>query len=151
LPPSPMESIGGETITVSSFRFAGNALLGEGELSTAVAPFVGRPLDFAGLQNAALAVANAYRERGWLVRAYLPQQEIETGVVTIGSVEPTFGAVGAEGASTTRTPEARLRRIVESAQAPGEPLSAAALDRGLLLINDLPGVSAKGRLAAGAS
>src|SRR5690606_19533032 len=59
LPPSPMESIGGETITVSSFRFAGNALLGEGELSTAVAPFVGRPLDFAGLQNAALAVANA--------------------------------------------------------------------------------------------
>ncbi len=151
LPPSPMESIGGETITVSSFRFAGNALLGEGELSTAVAPFVGRPLDFAGLQNAALAVANAYRERGWIVRAYLPQQEIENGVVTIQIVEATFGAVRAEGASTTRTSEARLRRIVESAQAPGEPLSAAALDRGLLLINDLPGVSAKGRLAAGAS
>lgn len=151
LPPPPMESIGGATVTLTSFRFVGNTRLTHEQLSAAVADFLARPLDFAGLQNAAIAVANLYREAGWVVRAYLPKQDLTDGIATIQIVEAKFGATHVEGGKKTRTSAARLQRIVERAQEPGQPLSVAALDRGLLLINDLPGVSATGRLAAGAN
>lgn len=148
MPPAPLQSIGGETITVSTFRFAGNTLLTNEQLTNAVSGFVGRPIDFAGLQNAAIAVASAYRKAGWVVRAYLPQQEITGDAVTIQIVEAKFGAVRLEG-EAIRTSEKRLKRMVEARQKPGAPLKATALDRSLLLINDLPGVSATGRLAPG--
>jgi len=147
-PPPAMDSIGGTTVTVSQFRFVGNTLIANDKLAAAVAEFVGRPIDFAGLQNAAIAVATAYREAGWVVRAYLPQQELADDTVVIQIVEAKFGATRVEG-ETVRTSAARLERMVERQQKPGAPLSAAALDRSLLLIGDLPGVNATGRLAVG--
>jgi hemolysin activation/secretion protein len=149
--PAPLESIGGDTITLTSFRFVGNTRLTHEQLSAAVAEFLGRPLDFAGLQNAAIAVATAYREAGWVVRAYLPKQDIADSIVTIQIVEAKFGTVRVEGGEAIRTSASRLKKFVENAQESDAPLSVASLDRGLLLINDLPGVSATGRLAAGAS
>jgi hemolysin activation/secretion protein len=146
--PPPLESLGGATVTVNEFRFVGNALLTSEELAGAVARYVGRPIDFTELQNAAIAVATAYRAAGWVVRAYLPQQDITNGAVTIQIVEAVFGAVRVEG-NPRRVSTQRLEAIVRTAQAPGAPLNAASLDRGLLLINDLPGIAATGRLAAG--
>ena len=40
-------------------------------------------------------LAAAYREAGWVVRAYLPQQDIAGGTVTIQIVEAIFGAEAA--------------------------------------------------------
>ena len=146
--PPPLESIGGATVTATAFRFAGNTLLSSAELEQHVAAFVGKPLDFAGLQNAAIAAATAYRDAGWVVRAYLPRQDVTSGVITIQIVEATFGGVRFEGAPE-RAATDRLGRIVERAQPVGAAVNAAQLDRSLLLINDLPGVTATGRLAAG--
>jgi hemolysin activation/secretion protein len=146
--PKPMKELGGATVTVQSFQFAGNSLLSEAQLAPAVASYLNRPLDFAGLQNAALAVATAYRQAGWVVRVYLPQQDVTSGTVTLQVVEAHFGKVQLDGQSH-RVSGTRLRSMVEGAQAPGAPVSADALDRALLLIDDLPGVSAKGRLSAG--
>lgn len=149
LPPPPLKSIGGATVTVTRFKFAGNTLVTSKRLSPVVAGFVGRPLTFAELQNAAIAVANAYRRAGWVVRAYLPEQDITGGTVTIQIIEAKLGAVRIEG-STQRASNGRLTRIVDSAQKPGAPLNADALDRALLLIGDLPGVVATGSLREGA-
>jgi hemolysin activation/secretion protein len=148
-PPPPMESIGTATLTVTAFRFAGNALLTSEQLSAVVAGFVGRPLTFAELQNAAIAVAHAYRRAGWVVKAYLPQQDITGGAVTIQIIEARLGAVRIDG-STPRASNGRLQGIVDAAQRPGTPLNAGALDRALLLIGDLPGVVATGSLSEGA-
>lgn len=148
-PPPPLKAIAGPTVTVKAFRFAGNHLLTDGQLARAVKGYVGRPLSFSQLQNAAIAVANAYRRKGWVVRAYLPQQDVTSGTVTIQIVEAVFGAVHVEGKSR-RISAARLKRYVDAAQAPGQPVHADALDRALLLINDLPGVSATGSLSEGA-
>ena len=73
----------GLAVTVKQFRFAGNTLLTAEQLAPAVAAFLDRPLDFAGLQQAAAAVGEAYRAAGWLVRVYLPRQEITGGVVEL--------------------------------------------------------------------
>ena len=147
LPPPVLQSLGGETLVVSSFNFAGNTHLTAKQLEPIVAGFVGHPLSFAELQNAAIAVATAYRKAGWIVRAYLPQQDVTRGTVTIQIVEAKFGAVRIEG--QTLVSAARMERIVQNAQAPGTAVKADALDRALLLIGDLPGVSAKGRLDQG--
>jgi hemolysin activation/secretion protein len=148
LPPPPMQSLGGATVTVKAFGFTGNKLLTDKQLAAAVAGFVNRPLDFAQLQNAAIAVATAYRQAGWVVRAYLPEQDITGGTVTIQIVEAKFGALRVEG-HTRRVSAERLKGIVETAQVPGTALNADALDRAILLIDDLPGLTASARLAEG--
>jgi len=152
LPPPPMKSIGGETVTVTvtGIKFAGNTLLTDKKLSRVVAGFVGRPLTFADLQNATIAVANAYRRAGWVVRAYLPEQDIMGGSVTIQVIEAKFGKVRIDGA-TKRVSIDRLKSMVDASQTRDKPLNADALDRALLLIDGLPGVTAAGSLVEGES
>ncbi len=143
-----MQSIGGATLTVNAFRFSGNTRLDDRILTEAVSAFVGRSLDFSGLQNAALAVAAAYRKDGWVVRVYLPEQDVSSGTVTIQVVEARLGAIRTEGESS-RISTGRVRRVVQDAQPVGTAVSTDAVDRGLLLVNDLPGVIATGRLSEG--
>jgi hemolysin activation/secretion protein len=147
VPPPALQSLGQDTVVVKEFRFAGNTLLTNAQLAPAVAGYKGRKLTFNELQNAAMAVASAYRKAGWVVRAYLPQQDITSGTVLIQIIEAKFGAVRVEG--TTRLANSRVKRVIESAQRPGLALNADAMDRGLLLLNDLPGVTAEGSLAEG--
>lgn len=152
-PPTPPPELpaqpGGATITVSSFRFVGNTLVDSAELAKAVSGFVGRPLSFTELQQAAAAVANAYREAGWIVRAYLPRQDVSGGVVSIQIVEAIFGGTRIEGEKPSRESVQRIEDMVARRQKLGEPLNADAVDRALLLASDLPAVTVAGSLEAG--
>ncbi len=147
-PSPPLESLGRETITVTHFNFVGNTLLSSEQLTAVVASFTARRVDFAELQNAAAAVANAYREAGWIVRAYLPRQNVTAGAITIEIVEAMFGTVRVEG-DAKRVSAKRLQNMVRAAQAPRTPVNVHDLDRALLLINDLPGVIVTGGLSPG--
>ncbi len=138
------------SVVVKEFRFAGNTLLGDAQLAAAVAPYLNRSLDFAQLQEAVAAVARAYRDAGWIVRAYLPAQDITEGAVVIQIVEAVFGRLHLEGGPGRVAPE-RLATLVARQQAAGEPLNADALDRALLLADDLPGVVVTGQLRQGAA
>lgn len=146
--PKPMVPTGGATVTLKSIRFDGATQLPPEVLNRAVAGFLNRPLDFAELQNAAIAVATTYREAGWVVRAYLPQQDLDSGVLTIQVVEAVYGVTRVEGAKPRVAPE-RIRRMVDAVQAHGKFVNSAALDRAVLLINDLPGVDAAASLSEG--
>ena len=148
--PPALKALTGQTITLTTFRFAGNTLLGAERLASVVAVYLNRPIDFNQLQDAATAVANAYREAGWTVRAYLPQQDITDGIVTIQIVEAVFGGVQLEGAPATRVSLAQIQRGFDAQQKVGAPLNADALDRALLLADDLPGVTVSGSLREGA-
>jgi hemolysin activation/secretion protein len=148
-PPAPMAASAGPLVTVRQFRFAGNTLLSAGQLSQAIAKFLNRPLDFAQLQLAASTIADTYREAGWVVRAYLPQQDIQDGTVVIQIVEARFGQVQFEGTPARRIAPQKIEQIFAAHQKPGEFANAYALDRALLLTNDLPGISVTGSLVAG--
>lgn len=148
--PAPLQAAPGLQLTVREFRFAGNRLLDASRLAPVVAPFLNRSLGLAQLQEAAAAVAQAYREAGWVVRTYLPAQDIQGGVVTLQVVEARLGRVRAEG-DVTRLDRRQVLALVSAQQSAGEPLRADALERGVLLADDLPGVVASGLLAAGAS
>ena len=147
--PEAMRPLSGVVITVTQFQLAGNTLLGAEPLQAALAPFLNRPLDYTQLQAAAAAVADVYRAAGWIVRAYLPQQDIAEGVVTIQIVEAVFGGMQLEGAPATRVSLTQIQRGFEAQQKVGAPLNAEALDRALLLADDLPGVAVSGSLREG--
>jgi len=148
---APVEApLVGQTIMVSGFKFKGNTLLSSEELSAALAPLVGRPLDFARLQSSPLVVADLYREKGWVVQTSLPAQDIEQGMVTIDIVEAVFGQVLFAGTPATRVPKEDVLGIFARQQPGGTFLNINALDRALLLADDLPGVTVSGALAQGA-
>ncbi|HLA35915.1 MAG TPA: ShlB/FhaC/HecB family hemolysin secretion/activation protein [Rhodocyclaceae bacterium] len=152
LPPLPqeMQAPSGAHVMVKSFRFVGNTLLTNEELAAVVAPYRDRSLNFAQLQAAAADVAKAYRAAGWIVRAYLPKQDVTDGAITIQIVEAVFGGALIEGAAAQRVARERLLDIVAAQQRAGEPLNADAIDRTLMLLDDLPGVSVAGALREGA-
>ncbi len=137
-------------VTINEFRFTGNRLLSNETLNASLQEYLRRPLTFEELQKAVASVGDAYRKAGWIVRAYLPMQDIKDGAVTVAIVEAKYGETRLEGGPPKRVPFERLEPILSKRQAKGAPLKAAALDRALLLINDLPGITASGHLAAGA-
>jgi hemolysin activation/secretion protein len=153
-PPAPDQAAApapasGVTLTVKAFRFSGNTLLSDLRLSGVVAPYRGRPIDFSELQAAAQAVAAAYREAGWIARAYLPRQDIEGGLVSIRIVEARQGQVIVEGGESRRVASERIVGGFDARQHRGYAIEADALDRALLLADDLPGVQVAGALRAG--
>lgn len=139
----------GQTVQVSAFKFQGNTLLSKEELDAALAPLLNQPIDFASLQSSAVRVADLYRNKGWVVQTFLPEQDIANGEVTIVIVEAVFGQTQISGAPSTRVPPEQLLSIFARQQQPGQFLNMIALDRALLLADDLPGVTVSGTLSPG--
>ena len=136
-------------VLVREFKFSGNTLLSNEQLAQAVAPFVNRALSFDALQEAAQVVSNTYRDAGWVVRAYLPKQEVGQGVVTIQIAEAKLGEVNVLSQPTDRVAATRLVATVTAAQPKSQALNANHIDRALLLLDDLPGVAVTGSLVEG--
>ena len=139
----------GPRFTIRAFAFSGEHRLPESALAAAVAPWVGREVGMADLQAAVQAVSEAYRQAGWLARADLPPQDVTAGVVHVRVTEARFAGAVVEGAPTKRLQAGQAVAIVAAAQPEGEAVNLDALDRALLLVNDLPGASATLTLRAG--
>lgn len=151
--PAPVPPPGADTgprILVKGFVIEGGTLVPEAELQAAIADRIGRSLGLPGLQDAAQAVADAYRRHGYFARAYLPPQDVGNGVVRIVVVEGRFGAISMKPGETRMDPDI-VQRIVGNRLVPGQPYSADDIERGLMIANDLPGVSVDGVLKAGSA
>lgn len=134
-------------VDVKGFRFEGNTLLPAAELEKVVAPYV-RLASFDDLQRAAIAVATAYRDQGWVVRTLLPQQDITQGIILIQVIEARLGNLRIEGQDPLRSPGGSESVLLDP-QPKGALLNTRNLERGLLILNDAPGINASGSLAEG--
>ena len=144
----------GVRIEVKGFRFSGyEGLIPESELQSLVAGSIGRSLSFRELQGVADTVTTYLKGKGWfLARAYLPKQDVTSGMVEIAIIQGTSdGSLTIKRSPTARISEQTLRGIGESAVLPGQPLNEKQLERSVLLMNDLPGVNARASLSAGAT
>lgn len=146
--PQPTTSINDTKVTVTLFKFEGNDLFDSNQLTDVISEYLDRPLTFSDLRKAAAKVAKHYRQSGWVVRTYLPNQDVTEGTVTIKIVEAIFGGTQLEGAPQLVAQD-NILAMVEAAQSKGDLLNMDALGRALLLIDDLPGVIASGRLVKG--
>ncbi len=135
-------------IQVSAFRITHGTVFKEAELQAVLSPYVGKSLSLTELRRATDLLTDYYRARGYLLaRAYLPEQDIVDGVVEIALVEGTISQVSAELAPGVRLAESRINAALEAQQ--GGVAQVDRIDRAMLLLNDLPGISARVTLAPG--
>ena len=82
------------TIVVEDFKFAGNTVFSQAELKNAIASFTDRPISFAQLVSAANKITEFYVDRGYITTgAYLPEQNLNSGVVEIRVVEGSLDEI----------------------------------------------------------
>jgi hemolysin activation/secretion protein len=141
-PPEPKPALGAQPklrVKVAGFTFTGNTLIPEGELREKVQEFVGKELNFEGLNDATTEVRAYYRSRGYfLAQAYLPEQTIRNGVVEITIIEGRWGIIELDRKPATRISTRLLAGILGAHLQQGGIITETGLERPLLLINDLP-------------
>ena len=147
-PTPPAADQGGPVVRVNAFRIEGPTLLSPQTLQSALKGFTGRELSLTQLQEAAWVIVQTYREAGWLAHAFVPQQEIEGGVVTLRVVEARLGQVRIDFPEG-RLPRERIEAMVAAHLRAGGNLNLQHVDRLLLLLDDLPGVLAAASFAEG--
>ena len=134
---------------LSGIRIEGAHALAAESFEPFYRALIGQDITLSKIYDVADAIENAYRSAGYpLVRAYVPPQRVSDGVFTIKVVEGYIAALSVQGADKA------LAARIESDLGPvmaSHPLKLAPLERGLLLVNDIPGVTATGILKPSAS
>lgn len=136
----PETSVDEVKVTVTAFDISGNTAISTEDLQDRLTDQLGRRLGLSDLRNCAARLTALYRERGYPVaRAYLPAQDIGGGKVAIVILEGTMGKVQLRNASSL-SDERALAYFKDAAA--GAVIHSDQVDRGLLLLNDVPGVGA---------
>lgn len=145
-----MSNVPGLRVEVKSFHISGLTAFSERQLLPLLEPRLGPNRSFADLQGAAETVADQLRAAGYfLVRAYLPAQEILDGRVEIAVLEGRIGRV---------PPPVRKGEIRVSEEAvdallsplrPGTLIREDNIERALFLLGDLRGLQVKSVLQPG--
>ncbi len=147
LPPSPGD---GQKMAVRSVRIRGAAVFTEAQLLAAAGwSDKLQALSLADLHALAARVTQHYRAAGYfLAQAYLPPQDIRDGQVTISVLEGQYGDVQLRNRSEVS--QRLLDGLLQGVKT-GDVVTLAPLERGLLLLSDLPGVAVRSTLTPGAS
>lgn len=103
---------------------------------------LGKEISLADLQNIAHEIEKYYVENGYiLTRVIIPPQEIDSsGVVKLQIIEGYISDTVIEGQTKN------VKKLIEAYVAPvlkSKPLQVKDLERAVLLINDIPGVTTK--------
>lgn len=141
---------GAQVVRVQQWRLAGNTVLDDAALQALLKPFTNVDVSLAQIREAAAVVQQAYEDAGWLARVDVPPQDITEGSVTLQVIESRLGQVNFDLAATSLVERERVQAVVQAHQRQGQAIYLPALNRGLLLADDLNGVSVVGALQPGA-
>lgn len=141
----------GMRILVKSFQVQGNSLLEEQKIQDLLVTFQNKEMSFSEIENLVIEVADLFRKAGWTVKAYLPEQDVKNGQVLIQIVEARLGKVVIDGEVPSPATPKSLKTIIQAGQTTGTFLNGSAVDRALLIANDISGVYVTGNLTEGAA
>lgn len=128
-------------IPVQRIVFATPHLLSEATLQALARPYEGKTVTLGELQGLAREISLRYQAAGYpLAYAHIPPQSVRKGVVTIATVLPRYDQIQVSPNSRLAPGMARYTVGV----APGETITSAPLSRGLLLLQQAPGVQVHG-------
>ena len=144
----------GVKIFVKSFVFTGEiSVFTEPKLQAQVADAIGKQLSLKELKNVAARISTLYHEHGYfLSQVILPPQDVTEGVVTLQIVEGRRDGAPAGieiKGEKLRISSEYLKAIIDTAVPANQPIQQLSLERGVLLITDLPGVHATVNLEPG--
>lgn len=124
---------------VGRIEVTGATLIPADELHALVASGENQDLTLGQLNALAARITEAYRAKGYpLSMAYVPQQVLSGGTVRIAVQEARLGKVVLENHSSTS--DRVLNRTLDPLR-DGAPITEHGLDRSLLLLGDVPGVT----------
>ena len=122
-------------LNVGSIVIDGLETLPRSDFAAVIEPFAGRSLDQTELRRLTDGIADHARKRGLiLATAWIPQQSLVGGMLRISVDEGRIDAVRVEGSDDPAI-RAQLETLIDQ-----RPLTASALQRAVLLADDLPGV-----------
>ncbi len=141
----------GLRILIKSFKVQGNTLIAEAQVKELLDLYQNKEMSFGEIENLVSEVAELFRKAGWTVKAYLPEQDVKEGQIVIQIVEARLGKVVIDGEVPSPATAESLRSIIQSRQANGDYLNGNAIDRALLIANDISGVYVTGNLTEGSA
>lgn len=157
LPPAMPDT--GERIVLKSVRFQGyEGMANEAELHKVIEDQIGQSLGFNGLQHLADRITEYLKNKGFfLAFAYLPEQDISQGELLI-MIQPGRIEGNGEwqrndnvGKGINLTDDRIFNTLNYSLRADqNNIIRAQQMERGLLIFNDLAGVTARSNLEKGA-
>ena len=119
----------------------GSTIYGKRKFSRLFRKYLHRRVNLEQVYTIAQNITNMYRTDGYILsKAVVPPQKIEDGVVQIDVIEGFVDRVAIQG--QVRGPR-KLLNAYRKALLKSRPLKATDLERYLLLVDDLPGVSVK--------
>lgn len=138
---------GGPRFLVTSLHVTGQTRFSEAELLAVTGFKPGTELDLGVLRSLAAAITRFYNQNGYLVaQAYLPAQDIREGAVTIAVIEGRYGTVRLD--NRTNISDEVIEGVLDDLRS-GDPVITGPLERGLLIVSDMPGVEVRSTLAPG--
>ncbi|TCJ20387.1 ShlB/FhaC/HecB family hemolysin secretion/activation protein [Parasulfuritortus cantonensis] len=140
----------GPSVKVTGFHFTGNTVYSEAQLQAQLAEYQGKELNLDGLNEAADVIKSFYRQHEYfLAQAILPPQEIKDGVVHIQVVEGAIGKAHIKMAEGARLKESMARKYMDTMLPTGTLITETGIEKPLLLLNDLPGVTVRSTIRPG--
>lgn len=129
---------GGPKIQLSKITLTGNTIYSTEILLTVAGDVLGKSYDLAGLRQLANRISRYYRDNGYpFTQAYIPEQSMAEGDLTIEVIEGRYGAVKATGDEALVAGAQGFLAPLE----PGSVIESASLERATLILADQPGVS----------
>jgi hemolysin activation/secretion protein len=133
---------------VKGFEFEGMTYYKPEEVNDLFTALTQQKVSLDAIRKAVDALEQRYRERGFfLTRVFIPPQQVKDAVFKIKVLEGYIQNIFVEG------PDEKINeqiRHLSSSLTGKRPLDLTSLERVLLLINDLPGISGSGVLKQGA-
>lgn len=132
---APLVGNDAEALDIGAILIDGLVAMERADFAAAIEPFAGRPLDRGELVQLTDAIAARARAEGYLLAtAWIPQQTLVAGALRVTIDEGVIDAVRVEGSNDPAI-HRQLQQLVN-----GRPVTLAALQRAVLLADDLPGV-----------
>ncbi len=135
--------------TIKQIKVEGVTQYPPEQIKKIFAPLEGKRVSLEALRKAADQLESRYRADGFfLVRVFVPPQQVKDGLFSIRVVEGYIEAAFAEGGTDA------AQQLVERLLVPvvgKKPIDLQSLEKALLILNDIPGVRAAGVLRQGSA
>jgi len=129
-------------IQVDKFTLSGNSLFDDSVLLGVIGKYTGTPITIEELYEAADDLQAFYRQQGYLLASvYVPAQKVSSGTVRLEIIEGRISGILIEGELDSYRADFLIQQFGTSNL--GEIVSRQMLEERILLINDLPGLTAK--------
>lgn len=146
--PKPTAQPDSAKIRLKTWRITGNTLFNNETLQSLIADYCNKELTLADLRQAALTLDQYYQQHGYYSHTLLPAQDIKDGLVELIVLEGRLGKIEVDAASNPYANN-RISNTLQSGQAIQDYLKLADIQRGILLLNDLPGGRVEATLKPG--